>query len=326
MNRQTATQTHEQKPPATLSASGLLQRQCACGNHTTSGGECEGCRKKGEAILQRSPSPSKREAWGEGETVPPIVHEVLRSSGQPLDASTRAFMEPRFGHDFSQVQTTTPQIATTGLAVGPASDRFEQEADRLSHWVMRAPAPDAQIDSTPPGRYSFNQVRVHTDAEAAESAQAVNALAYTVGNHVVFGAGQYAPTTTAGKHLLAHELLHTIQQGSSSAVVQRVCDPALLAGRTNPVFFPLEAIIVDVFRGVLTLTPSLTPKTAVGLVQQALVDLGFNLGTSGLNGDGVDRKFGTIHCHRHHRLSDRGSNSRSNSGYPRSADAEVSGR
>src|SRR5712692_8805800 len=163
MNRQTATQTHEQKAPATLSASGLLQRQCACGNHTMSGGECEGCRKKGEAILQRSPSPSKREGWGEGETVPPIVHEVLRSSGQPLDASTRAFMEPRFGHDFSQVHTTTSRIATTGLAVGPASDCFEQEADRLSHRVMRAPAPDAEIDSTPPGRYSFNQVRVHTD-------------------------------------------------------------------------------------------------------------------------------------------------------------------
>jgi hypothetical protein len=94
--------------------------------------------------------------------VPPIVHEVLRSPGQPLDRETRAFMEPRFGHDFSGV-------------------------------------------------------RVHTDSQAAESAKAVNALAYTIGRDVVFGAGQYAPNTEYGRQVLAHELTHTIQQVSSLA-------------------------------------------------------------------------------------------------------------
>jgi hypothetical protein len=122
-----------------------------------SGGECEGCRKKNEAILQQFPSSSKKEGWGESETVPSIVHEVLRSSGQPLDASTRAFMELRLGHDFSQVQ-------------------------------------------------------VHSDTKAAESARAVHAVAYTVGQDVVFGAGQYMPTTNMGQRLLAHELTHVMQQ------------------------------------------------------------------------------------------------------------------
>jgi hypothetical protein len=60
--------------------------------------------------------------------------------------------------------------------------------------------------------HDFSQVRVHSDPQAAESASAVQARAYTVGEHVVFGAGKYAPDTTAGKHLLAHELTHTIQQ------------------------------------------------------------------------------------------------------------------
>jgi cell wall-associated NlpC family hydrolase len=91
--------------------------------------------------------------------VPSIVDEVLHSPGQALDAPARAFFEPRFGHDFSQV-------------------------------------------------------RVHADATAAESARAVNALAYTVGRNVVFGAGQYAPRTNAGQRLLAHELTHTIQQAA----------------------------------------------------------------------------------------------------------------
>lgn len=62
--------------------------------------------------------------------------------------------------------------------------------------------------------HDFGNVRIHTDAHAAESARNVGALAYTVGSHVVFGAGQYAPTTHAGRHLLAHELTHTVQQRS----------------------------------------------------------------------------------------------------------------
>ncbi len=63
--------------------------------------------------------------------------------------------------------------------------------------------------------HDFSRVSVHTDAKAAESAQSVNALAYTVGNNVVFGAGQYAPETMAGQRLLAHELTHTVQQNGA---------------------------------------------------------------------------------------------------------------
>ncbi len=62
----------------------------------------------------------------------------------------------------------------------------------------------------------FSEVRVHTDARAAESARDVNSLAYTVGNHLVFAPGQYAPGTAAGRRLLAHELAHTIQQSGGS--------------------------------------------------------------------------------------------------------------
>ena len=129
----------------------ILQRQCACGQHT-GGGECEECRKKREGTIQRATVSA-----APVNSVPPIVNEVLSSSGQPLDAETRAFMEPRFGHDFSSV-------------------------------------------------------RVHTDARAAESARAVNALAYTVGRNVVFGKEQYAPGMSTGKRLLAHELTHVVQQ------------------------------------------------------------------------------------------------------------------
>ncbi len=60
--------------------------------------------------------------------------------------------------------------------------------------------------------HDFSTVRVHLDSRAAASAQAVNAHAYTVGRHVVFGGGQFSPSTTRGRELLAHELAHVVQQ------------------------------------------------------------------------------------------------------------------
>ncbi len=63
----------------------------------------------------------------------------------------------------------------------------------------------------------FSQVRVHHDGRASQSARGVNAHAYTVGHHVVFGPGKYAPQTRQGRHLLAHELTHVAQQGNGGA-------------------------------------------------------------------------------------------------------------
>ncbi len=144
MSEHVFVQPKRQLQSSTPMVRGVLQRKC------------DKCRKKKSALQRSAFSPAP-------ETVPPIVHDVLRSPGTPLDPATRAFMEPRFGHDFSRV-------------------------------------------------------RVHTDAKAAESAQAVNALAYTVGRNVVFGAGQYLPEMSAGRRLLAHELTHVLQQPGGNSL------------------------------------------------------------------------------------------------------------
>ncbi|MBW2690556.1 MAG: DUF4157 domain-containing protein, partial [Deltaproteobacteria bacterium] len=70
--------------------------------------------------------------------------------------------------------------------------------------------------------YSFGQVRVHNDARAAQLSRGVNARAFTVGQDVVFAAGQYTPETTRGKKLLAHELSHVVQQKTGSTLENRV--------------------------------------------------------------------------------------------------------
>jgi hypothetical protein len=142
-----------------------LNRKCSCGAQASGAGECAACAEKDEAL--------SRAAAGSAPNlgVPPIVNEVLRSPGQPLDSGTRAFMEPRFGADLSGV-------------------------------------------------------RVQVGRQAEESAAAVNALAYTVGRKVVFGAGQYAPGTTQGRNLIAHELAHVLQQGGDSAAIpNRISSP-----------------------------------------------------------------------------------------------------
>jgi hypothetical protein len=153
--------------PVQRASSQVLQR---CGGTVCAPGTCD---HDGTAQLQRQPAaPSASPS-----TVPPIVHDVLRSSGRPLDDHTRAFMESLLGHDFSQV-------------------------------------------------------RVHTDARAAASAQIVNARAYTVGTNVVFNEGGFAPDTAGGRSLLAHELTHVVQQAGtagtygSSVRLGPVDDPA----------------------------------------------------------------------------------------------------
>ncbi len=136
-----------------------LQRKCACGKHTVIGDNCIECSKNRLSLQGATRNTTLKPHNLDG--VPPVVHEVLRSPGEPLSLETRTFMELRFGHD-------------------------------------------------------FGRVRVHADTKAAESARSVDALAYTIGQDVVFGAGQFAPGTSAGKRLLAHELAHTVQQGSQT--------------------------------------------------------------------------------------------------------------
>jgi hypothetical protein len=94
------------------------------------------------------------------------VREVLRSPGQPLASSARAFFEPRFGR-------------------------------------------------------TFGQVRIHADGVAARSADALDASAYTVGQDIVFARGRYAPESHGGRHLLAHELTHSVQQRGEAPLIQR---------------------------------------------------------------------------------------------------------
>lgn len=67
----------------------------------------------------------------------------------------------------------------------------------------------------------FSGVKVHTDSQAIQMNKELNAQAFTHGNDVYFNQGKYNPDSSSGKHLLSHELTHTVQQGASQNTIQR---------------------------------------------------------------------------------------------------------
>jgi hypothetical protein len=96
----------------TTTAGRLLRRKCGCGQHTTASGACAKCSNA--AVLQR-----RATGEAQGSEAPPIVHDVLRSPGQPIDGQTRNFMEHGFGRDFSDVRVhTDSRAAASARAVG----------------------------------------------------------------------------------------------------------------------------------------------------------------------------------------------------------------
>lgn len=222
MNRQITNQTQQQKQTATPSAGGLLQRKCACGNHTMAGGDCEECcNKKGLGLqtkltvnepgdiyeqeadriadqVMAMPANSKindappriqrlvGESSGQLDTVPASVDPALASPGRPLEPALRQDMEQRF-------------------------------------------------------RYDFSQVRVHTGLAAEQSARDLNAHAYTVGHDIVFGIGRFEPGSQAGSRLIAHELTHVVQQS-------RFYEWAWIQPSTDPAAHALSATLPEVER------------------------------------------------------------------------------
>ena len=89
--------------------------------------------------------------------------------------------------------------------------------------------PETRAYMEPRFGQDFAKVRVHTDAPAAESARAIGALAYTVGDDVVMPPEHYRPDTAEGRHLLAHELAHVVQQqGATPSLQTKAGDPGAM--------------------------------------------------------------------------------------------------
>ena len=222
------------------------------------------------------------------------------------------------------------------LKVNEPGDSYEQEADRISGHVLATPARSGvdgarQIRrdvgqssgeaGTAPGSvqdalvgpgdplepelcremehrfgHDFSQVRVHLGATAEQSVRDVNARAYTVGNKMVFGAGEFNPGTREGRRLLAHELTHVVQQSNAQAhVIRRQGDfddeEPTLRERRNPNQPPFRG---DVTRsGEKTKTPGNIIKGEIDTNKpQGPTSGGGGGGTSGGGGSTTSKSAG----------------------------------
>ena len=126
-------------------------------------------------------------------------------------------------------QQSTPQVQRKATGEESAEE-LPEIVDDVLHTSGQPLDSATRAAMEPRFNRDFGDVRVHTDSTAAQSARAVNAHAYTVGQDVVFGSGQYQPQTEAGAHLLAHELTHVVQQSSSNQntaqSAKAISDPA----------------------------------------------------------------------------------------------------
>lgn len=77
-------------------------------------------------------------------------------------------------------------------------------------------------------KHDFSHVRIHSENQANQSAKDINARAYTVGNSIVFGSGEYVPEQASGQKILAHELTHVVQQGAASRFSHNPVTPSSL--------------------------------------------------------------------------------------------------
>jgi outer membrane protein OmpA-like peptidoglycan-associated protein len=193
--------------------------------------------------------------------------------------------------DRAEIESTSQRGSTADVSrrVRPSASteaEAERVADELSPNVRQskplgpladAPLPDPlRQDMEQRFDHDFSKVRVHADAAAADSARAVNAMAYTVGNDVVFGAGRFAPQTPEGTRLVAHELAHVVQQSETSPRLQR--KPDLRGGNSNPLGGEqLRAPVAANFDNFGHGSAALKPEH--GAMVQSLSELYFRIGT-----------------------------------------------
>ncbi|QDQ29001.1 DUF4157 domain-containing protein [Chitinimonas arctica] len=192
MSDQQSAQTAAKVPPAKPAATGVLQRKCECGNHTTAGGECEACGKK-----------KQRKGTG-GSSDDPLELEADRSADRIL-AGTKP------GRISSIHQQLQRQAAD---AAGPP------DLGRLAVGAGRPLEATIRRDMERSFGHDFSQVRVHTDGEADRQTRQERALAFTIGDDIYFRQGAFTPHMPSGRWLLAHELTHVVQQAQGAPTAQ----------------------------------------------------------------------------------------------------------
>lgn len=171
-----------------------------------------------------------------------VADRVMRShAGAPIGSSCSCAAGGDMCEECQQKQTGAVARKSLGTETRTAS---HGALDRVLRSPGRPLDSEARTYLEPRFGHDFSGVRVHTGWEAEHSAEAINARAYTSGNHIVFGSFQYQPSSSDGRRLLAHELTHVVQQLSRPAypVIQRdlATPPPAVPAKPQPDLTPAQ--------------------------------------------------------------------------------------
>jgi len=180
---------------------------CACG------GTCPRCRPTALQRKARLSTPGDRH-----EREADAVAERVMRMASPSAASV-AESDMRLQRKCSACEDETLQREPSGAARPDGAGLDVDTAEAAARQGGSPLSDDLRAFFEPRFGQDFSAVRVHADGGAADAARAVQARAYTLGSHIVFDAGEYAPHTDGGRRLLAHELTHVVQQGGAGAGV-----------------------------------------------------------------------------------------------------------
>ncbi len=202
---------------APVNQSLLLRKadHCACG------GGCPRCQAKSNGLRVSQPNdPAEKEA----DRIADAVMRMTKGG-----AETMKPVEPtlRYG------EASGERILQAQGAMRAASPQGDSTAATDSVYeTIKAPGQPLPTEIRaffePRIGRNMSHVRIHTSEKAQQSARELNALAYTIGSHVVFNAGEYKPYSSGGRRLLAHELIHVVQQTAKPVIgLDRRSDPSV---------------------------------------------------------------------------------------------------
>ncbi|MCB1314076.1 MAG: DUF4157 domain-containing protein [Sedimentitalea sp.] len=226
-----AMQTHARQASAEAQ---VVQRACKCDDRTAEADLCPACKsaarlgvqaryrlnRPGDAYEREADRIADRVIAGgarPGVVLPvtPLVQRQPEAEEEEEEVQASRTLQRQADQDDEEEPVQMKQAAPARPAAA------SQAAAAVQSGGMSLPAAERAWFEPRFGR-NLGHLRLHTGGAAQRAAQAIGASAYALREHIAFAPGQYAPGTRAGRHLLAHEITHTLQQGGGR-VIRRTC-------------------------------------------------------------------------------------------------------
>ena len=198
---------------------------------------CPACT--GSKLSQAGNSIQKQEEEEEDILTKPTTngwasYEYEESGNYPVSRPV-GFMFSDKNDSLQRIQMSQIQQQTTGVKSRNSAPSHLSSQLQNSKGRGKRLNPSTQMMMNKAFGVDFRQVKVHTDGEAIQMNQDLSAKAFTHGSDIYFNRNQYSPETREGRHLLAHELTHVVQQGAAGRnVVQRACETTAPPAGMNP--------------------------------------------------------------------------------------------